>query len=118
LIKCQGRENRLQTKAYARLKGPSGVAHSFYLQLYGLAAGPEVLEKGIEKLAFSIEASADGILDHSYARRRCLFVLFFTIFFWTIFIVFGSAAQSSISFLDLAFARSSPVSLGDVSPAR
>ncbi|KAF3946638.1 hypothetical protein CMV_027117 [Castanea mollissima] len=41
--------------------------------LYGLAAGPEVLEKGIEKLAFSIEASAD--------------------------------AQSSISFLDLAFAR-------------
>ena len=67
LIKCQGRENRLQTKAYARLEGPSGVAHSLYLQLYGLAAGPEVLEKGIEKLAFSIEASADGILDHSYA---------------------------------------------------
>ena len=43
------------------------MAHSFYLQLYGLAAGPEVLEKGIEKLAFSMEASADGILDHSYA---------------------------------------------------
>jgi hypothetical protein len=30
----------------------------------------------------------------------------------------GSAAQSSISFLDLAFARSSPVNLGGVSPAR
>lgn len=43
------------------------MAHSFHLQLDGAAAGPEVLEKGIEKLAFSIEASVDGILDHSYA---------------------------------------------------
>lgn len=44
LIKCQGRENGLQTKAYARLKESSGVAHSFHLQLDGAAAGPEVLE--------------------------------------------------------------------------
>jgi hypothetical protein len=49
LIKCQGRENGLQTKAYARLKESSGVAHSFHLQLDGAAAGPEVLEKGRER---------------------------------------------------------------------
>nr|POE44666.1 hypothetical protein CFP56_77210 [Quercus suber] len=40
--------------------------------LYGLAAGPEVLEKGIEKLAFSIEASADAGSIRSSESLRLL----------------------------------------------
>lgn len=68
-----------------------------------------MLEKGIEKLAFSMEASADGIL----------FICLKKMSIRSILDDFNSlAAQSSISFLDLTFAHSSPVNLGDVSPAR